>query len=146
MKDRKKGQRKTKNYHSKINFRKGNKNIYRKDKKVNFGNKKGKNFYKFNRKHGPKLTNEKLDDDLANYFKKKDEQNFKNYLDNDIENYINQGKINNENSKENKVIPPNDTNIKKVKIEPIKKIEDSNKDPDKEKEKHNIKISIKLKG
>ena len=151
MKERKNSIIQRRNNFIKKNYRRGflkNKmrksNIYYRNNRIHFTYKNNGKFYynNYRNRHKSKLTNEKLDDDLSNYFRQKGEDDYKNFLDNDIDMYLNKGNSNEKLEEKNKIPPKKDKKIKTIRIETTKKKEEN----ESEKDKHNIKISFALKG
>ena len=75
-----------------------------------------------------KLSQEKLNDDLDNYFQKKGGESLKDYLDNDLEMYKNNAKLN-ENLEKEKIEAPKEVEEKKE-----EKVEEPKEEPKKEEE------------
>ncbi len=115
----------------------------------NIFNRRGDNFHQRRRKFNnqrrqpnrpfnrrEKLSQEKLNDELDNYFERKGGDSFKEYLDNDLEQYKNNAKMNPNLEKEKLEIPPKleekkDEQVVEQKVEESKK-EQENKVEEKE--------------
>ena len=110
--------------------------------------RKGNNFHarrkmfnekrrQFNNPHRrrEKLSQEKLNDELDNYFTKKGGESLKDYLDNDLEMYQNNAKMNENLEKEKVELPKENEEKKETKVEEPKeepKKEEENKVEEKE--------------
>ena len=110
---------------------------------------------KFNNPHRrrEKLSQEKLNDELDNYFTRKGGESLKDYLDNDLEMYQNNAKMNENLAKEKIELPKQNEEKKEAKVEEPKeepKKEEENKVEEKEqkqeKEVEEKKVEKKKKG
>ena len=93
----------------------------------NFNNQRRPFNRPFNRRE--KLSQEKLNDELDNYFERKGGDSLKEYLDNDLEQYKNNAKMNQNLEKEKLEIPPKLEEKKEEKVEE-QKAEESKKEPE----------------
>ena len=85
-------------------FVKRGENNFSRDRRRNFDNRR-KNFSRsFKRRE--KLSHEKLNEDLDNYFERKGGESLKDHLDNELEVYKNNAKINENTTKETISLPP----------------------------------------
>ena len=112
--------------------RRGGSNSYR-DRRRNFDNRRKQ----FNRpfKRREKLSQEKLNDDLDNYFERKGGESFKDHLDNELEIYKNNAKMNENLKKETIALPPQPTEEKKVEEKNVEmKVENEEKPKEEPKE------------
>ena len=91
--------------------RRGGSNSYH-DRRRNFDNRRRQ----FNRnfKRREKVSSERLDEDIDNYFQRNGEEFLKERLDNDLENYHKNAKMNENLKKESIALPPQPTEEKKV--------------------------------
>ena len=111
------------------------------DKRRNFNNSRRQ----FNRPFKPreKLSQEKLNDELDNYFQRKGGEALKEYLDNDLEQYKNNAKTNENLEKEKIEVPPK---LEEKKEEQVveKKPEENKKEPDKKAEEKEDKQEMEV--
>ena len=91
--------------------RRGGSNSYH-DRRRNFDNRRRQ----FNRnfKRREKVSSEKLDEDLDNYFQRKGGESLKDHLDNELEDYKKNAKMNENLKKESIALPPQPVEEKKV--------------------------------
>ena len=118
-------------------IRKDGSNSYR-DRRKNFSNRNKQFKRSFKRKE--KLTEEKLNDDLDNYFERKGGEGFKDHLDNELEIYKNKAKLNENLKKENITLPQQQIEEKKIeeqKMEMKVESEDKAKEDSKENDEDN---------
>ena len=113
--------------------RRGDNNFH--DRRRNFHNR-GKPFSRPFKRRG-KLTHEKLNDELDNYFEHKGGEGFKDYLDNDLETYKKNAKMNENLQKENISLPPQQTEEKKIDAPPAEVKEEKEKVEEVQKEAEN---------
>ena len=97
------------------------------DRRRNFNSRRIK-FSRNFKKRGGKLSQEKLNDELDNYFQRKGGESLKDYLDNDLEMYKNNAPMNENLKKETIALPPQTTEEKKVE-EPKENVEVKNVEP-----------------
>ncbi len=101
----------------------------------NFNRDRRKNFSRNFQKRG-KLTHEKLNDELDNYFDRKGGESLKAHLDNELEAYQNRGKMNENLKKENISLPPqNEEKKEENKMEAEEKPKEEPKEETKEEPK-----------
>ena len=91
--------------------RRGGSNSYH-DRRRNFDNRRRQ----FNRnfKRREKVSSERLDEDLDNYFQRNGGDGLKDHLDNELEDYKKNAKMNENLKKESIALPPQPTEEKKV--------------------------------
>ncbi len=104
---------------------------------MNFNNQRRQSNRPFKRRE--KLSQEKLNDELDNYFERKGGESLKDYLDNDLELYKNNAKMNENLEKEKIEVPPKieekkETQVVEQKTEENQK-EQENKVEEKEEKK-----------
>ena len=88
------------------------------------------------------MSQEKLNDELDNYFEKKGGDSLKDYLDNDIDNYQKNAKMNDNLEKETITLPPKIEEKKEIVVE--QKEEESKKEPEKKEEEKNNKPEMEV--
>ena len=108
------------------------------DRRRNFNSRRIK-FSRNFKKRGGKLSQEKLNDELDNYFERKGGESLKDYLDNDLELYKNNAKMNENLEKEKIEVQPKieekkETQVVEQKVEENQK-EQENKVEEKEEKK-----------
>ena len=116
-------------------------NRFRRNNNRNFNGQRRRNNNFNNNRRGPqfrrrlgrrrpqKLTTERLDDDLDNYFKRNKGENYKDYLDNELEAYKKDGEKNLE-----KIKGENNTNNNNDNAKPIVKVEQPKVEEEKKEE------------
>ena len=103
------------------------------ERRRNFNNRRKQFNRPFRRKE--KLTQEKLNDDLDNYFERKGGEGFKDHLDNELEIYKNNAKMNENLKKESISLPQQQTEEKKVEEQNVEmKVENEEKPKEETKE------------
>ena len=95
-------------------------NNFGRDRRRNFDNRRN-NFSRSFKRRG-KLSREKLNEELDNYFERKGGESLKDHLDNELEVYKNNAKINENTTKENISLPVQPPQPK----EEEKKVEEKN--------------------
>ena len=105
-------------------------NNFSRDRRRNFDNRRN-NFSRSFKRRG-KLSREKLNEELDNYFERKGGESFKDHLDNELEVYKNNAKINENITKENISLP----------VQPPQQKEEEKKVEEKKAEEKNVEMKV----